>query len=86
MLHEYSQVVLVVKNPPANAGDIREVSSIPGSGRSLGEGYGNPLQYPCLESPMDRGVWQAIVQRVTESQTLLKRLGMSTHISTEVDQ
>ena len=78
MLHEYSQVVLVVKNPPANAGDIGEAGWIPGSGRSFGEEYGNPLQCSCLESPMDRGVWEAIVQR--------KRLGMSTHISTEVDQ
>ena len=46
-----SQVVLVVKNPPANAGDIRDTASIPGSGRSPGGGHGNPLQYPCLENP-----------------------------------
>ena len=50
-----SQVVLVVKNPPANAGDVRDVGSIPGSGRSLGGGNGNPLQYFCMENPMDRG-------------------------------
>ena len=50
-----SQVVLVVKNPPANAGDVRDVGSIPGWGRSPGEGHGNPLQYSCLENPMDRG-------------------------------
>ena len=52
-----------VKNPPANAGDMR---SIPGSGRSPGEGNGNPLEYPCLGNPMDRGAWQAIVHRVTK--------------------
>ena len=50
-----SQVVLVVKNPPVNAGDLRDVGSIPGSGNSFGEGNGNPLQYSCLENPMDRG-------------------------------
>ena len=50
-----SQVALVVKNLPVNAGDIRDVESIPGSGRSPGEGNGNPLQYSCLENPMDRG-------------------------------
>ena len=59
-----SQVALVVKNLPANAGDAREVGSIPGSGRSPGEGNGNPLQYSCLENPMDRGAWQATVHRV----------------------
>ena len=48
-----SQVVLVVKNLPANAGDLRDMGSIPGSGRSPGEGQGNPLQYSCLENPMD---------------------------------
>ena len=50
-----SQVMLVVKNPPASEGDVRNVGSIPGSGRSSGEGNGNPLQYSCLENPMDRG-------------------------------
>ena len=60
---------LAVKNPPANAGDVREAGSIPGSGRSPGGGYGNPLQYACLENPMDRGAWQATVHRVTKSQT-----------------
>ena len=48
-------MALVVKNLPADAGDIRDVGSIPGSGRSPGEGNGNPLQYSCLENPMDRG-------------------------------
>ena len=65
---------LVVKNPPANAGDIRDTGSIPGLGRSPGGGDGNPLQYSCLENPMDRD-WWAIVSRVTESQTGLKHLG-----------
>ena len=55
-----SQVALVVKNPSANAGDIRDVVSIPGLGRSPGEGHGKPLQYFCLENPMDRGNWGAI--------------------------
>ena len=62
-------MVLVVKNLPASAGDIREVGSIPGLGRSPGGGHGNPLQYSCLEKPMDRGAWQAAVHRVTKSQT-----------------
>ena len=52
-----SQEALVVKKPPASAGGIRESDSIPGSGRSLGEGNGKPLQYSCLENPMDRGAW-----------------------------
>ena len=60
-------MVLVVKNPPANAGDKREVGSIPGSGRSPEVGNGNPLQYSCLENPVDRGARQTIVHRVTES-------------------
>ena len=50
-------MVLVVKNLPANAGDIRDAGSIAGSGRSPGGGQGNPLQYSCLENPMDRGAW-----------------------------
>ena len=54
-----SQVVLVVKNPPSNTGDIKDVGSVPGSGRSSGGGHGNPLQCSCLETPMDRGAWQA---------------------------
>ena len=54
----------MVKNLPANAGDIRDVGLIPGLGRSPGGGYGNPLQYSCLENPMDRGAWQARVHGV----------------------
>ena len=67
-----SQMVLVVNNPPANAGDKRHTGSVPGSGRSPGAGHGNPLQYSCLENPMDTGAWQATVHRVTENQTQLK--------------
>ena len=63
-----SQVALAVKNPPANAGDLRVVGSIPDSGRSPGGGHGNPLQYPFLESHMDRGAWPAIVHRAPDSQ------------------
>ena len=59
------QVALVAKNPPANAGDIRDADLIPESGRAPGEGYGNPLQYSCLENPMDRGTWQVIVHEVS---------------------
>ena len=55
-------------------GDIRVVGSIPGLGRSPGEGNGSPLQYSCLKDPMDRGAWQATVHGVTESQTRLKKL------------
>ena len=54
-----SQVALVVKNPPANAGNVRDLGLIPGWGRSPGGGHGNPLQYSCLENPMDRGAWWA---------------------------
>ena len=54
----------MVKNPPANARDIRDVGSIPGSGRSPGGKNGNPLQYSCLENPMDRGAWWATVHAV----------------------
>ena len=60
-----------VKNPPANAGDTGDVSSIPGSGRSPGGGNGKPLQHSCLGNPMDRGAWQATVRGVAKSQTQL---------------
>ena len=66
-----SQVVLVVKNPPANARDTRKTGSIPWSERSPGGGNGYSLQYSCLENPMDRGAWQATVHGVTKSQTQL---------------
>ena len=68
------QVVLVVKNPPAEARDIRDAGQIPGSGRSPGGGRGNPLQYSCLGNPTDRGAWRDSVHRVTKSATQLKRL------------
>ena len=64
----------MVKNTPANAGDIRDTASLPGSGRSPGGGHSNPLQYSCLENPTDRGAWQVIVHRVAKSQTRLKQL------------
>ena len=60
------QVVLVVKNPPANAGDIRDVGSIFGLGRSPGRGHDNSLQHSCLENSMDRGAWRAIVHSITK--------------------
>ena len=56
----------MVENPPGNAGDVRDVRSISGSGRSPGRGHGNLLQYSYLENPMDRGVWEATVSRVTK--------------------
>ena len=62
----------MVKNPPANAGEKRDMGSIPGSGRSPGGGHGNPFQYSCLENLIDRGTWQATVHRVTQSQIQLK--------------
>ena len=67
--HRASQVALVVKNLSANAGEKGEVNLIPGWGRSPGGGHGSPLQYSCLENPMDRGAWWATVRRVTKSRT-----------------
>ena len=64
------------KEPTCHAGDVREVGLILGSGRSPGGGHGIPLQYSCLENPMDRGAWQATVHRVAKSQTWLKWLSM----------
>ena len=61
----------MVKNPPANVGDARDVGSIPGLGRSPGGGHGNPLECSCLEKPMDRGPWWATVHGVAKSQTQL---------------
>ena len=78
MITGASQVALVVKNPPANAGDARGTGLIPGSGRSPGGGRGNPLWYSCLENPTDRGAWQDIIHGVTKGWTH-KRL--STHAS-----
>ena len=70
-------MALVVKNLPANAGDIRDAGSIPGLGRSLGVGNGTPLQYSCLENFMDRGAWQGAIHGVAKNWTWLKQL--STH-------
>ena len=63
------------KESACNAGDARDVGSIPGSGRSPGEGNGNTFQYSCLENPMDEGAWRATVHRVTKSQTQLSEIG-----------
>ena len=68
------QVAVVDKNLPANAGDIRDVNLISGSGRSPGERSSNPLQYSSLENLTERGAWRAIVHSVAKSQTRLKRL------------
>ena len=69
-------MVLVVKNLLANAGDVRDLGSIPGLGGSPGGGQGNRLQYSCLENPVDRGAWWATVPRIAKSWTRLKEIGM----------
>ena len=69
---EASQVVLVAKNPPANAGDTRDPGSILGSGRSRGGRHLNPIQYSCRENSMDRGAWWNTVHRVAKIRTGLK--------------
>ena len=65
----------MVKNQPASAGDSRDMGSIPGLGRSPREGNGNPLQYSCLENPMDRGTWPATVHGVSKSNVTEHRTG-----------
>ena len=75
-----SQMVLVIKNPPVNAGAIRDLDLIPGLGRSPGRGHGNPLQYSCLENPMDKGAWWATVHGVAKSWTRLKWQHVCKHI------
>ena len=70
----------MVKKPSASAGDVRDPGSIPGSGRSPGGGHGNPLQYSCLENPMDRGAWRAAVHGVTKSRTRLRELSIRARI------
>ena len=72
----------MVKDPPVNAGDTGNLGSIPGQGRSLGEGNGNPLQYSCLENPMDRGAWWATVHGVPKELEMTE--GLSTHASLEL--
>ena len=71
----------MVKNPPANAGDARDVGSIPGSGRSLGGGNDTTLQYSCLENSMGRGAWQATVHGATKS-WMTECLSAHTHTNT----
>ena len=72
-------MVLVIKNPPANAEDLREADLTPGLGRSPGGGHSSPLQYSCLENPMDRGACWVTVHRVSKTQTQLKHLSTHTH-------
>ena len=74
-----SQVALVVKNQPASTEDLRDMGSIPGWGRSPGGEHGNPLQCSCLENPMDKGAWWAMVHRVMKSKTGLKQLSTHKH-------
>ena len=69
-------MAIVVKNPPFNVGDLRDMGLVSGLGRSPGGGHGNPLQYSCLENPMDRGAWRATVHSVAKSWTQLKWLSM----------
>ena len=78
-----SQLTLVVKNPPANAGDMGDIGLIPGSGRYPGGEHGNPLQYSCLENPMGQEAWGAMVHGVVQRQTILKWL--STHNQTNIN-
>ena len=73
-----SQVALVVKNLPANAGEVRDTGLILGLGRSSRGGHGNSLQYSCLENPMYRGAWHSTVHRVAKNQTQLKQRGTHT--------
>ena len=75
-----SHVTVMVRNAPANTQHTRVVDSIPGSGRSHGEGHGDPLQYSCLENLMDRRHWWAMVNRIAESWIWLKQLSMYRYI------
>ena len=74
-------MVLVMKNPPADPGDVRDVGSIPGSGRSPGGEHSNPLQCSFLENPMDRGAWRATVHKVAKSRTRVKHLSMQAQMN-----
>ena len=73
------KVALVVMSPLSNAGDIRDVGSVPGSGRSPGEENGTPLQYSCLGNPTDRGTWQATVHEVAKESDMTE--GLSTNLT-----
>ena len=73
-----THVALVVKNLLAGVGDVRDTGSVTGSGGSSGEGYGNPLQYSCLESPRDRGTWRFTVHGISKSLARLKQLSAQT--------
>ena len=75
----------MLKNLPANVGDIRDSGLIPGLGISPGGGHGDPLQYSCLENPLDRGALRATVHRVAKSQTRLKQLNTHTHTHTHTE-
>ena len=79
-------MVLVVKNPSASAGDIKDTGSIPDSGRPPGGGHGNPLQCSCLENPVDRGAFRATVHRVAQKQSdLTEHICARTHTRTDMD-
>ena len=79
-IKKYSICIYSGKEPACQCSDVRYVSSIPRLGRSSGGGHGNPLQYSCLENPMDRGAWRATVNGVAKSQTRLKRLSICAYI------
>ena len=74
MIISIDGLLLVVKNLPANAGDATDAGSVPGSERPPGGGHGNPLQYSCLENPMDRGAWRAAVHGVTKESDMTEQL------------
>ena len=76
--------MLVVKNLPVNSGDIKDVGSVLGSGRSSGAGHSNPLQFSCLKNPIDRGAWWATVHGITKSWTRLKKLSMQHKMQREI--
>ena len=75
----------VVKNWPANAGDVTVAGSIPGSGKSPGGGHGNSLQYGCLVNPMDRVAWWATVHRIAKNRTRLKRHSTAKHYKPDAE-
>ena len=72
------------KNRPAHAGGVQDTGSIPGLGRIPGGGNGNPLWQSCLENPMDRGAWRAMIYRAAKGQTRLKQLSTETGLSNNI--